>query len=41
VLPIEDTDHALQLIANSLPDLRIRTLSPYLVYVDRAAENKE
>jgi transmembrane sensor len=41
VLPIEDTDQALQLIANSLPDLRIRTLTPYLVYVDRAAENKE
>ncbi len=35
VLPIDDTDKALQLIANSLPDLRIRMLTPYFVYVDR------
>jgi transmembrane sensor len=34
VLPIDDTDRALQLIANSLPDLRIRMLTSYFVYVD-------
>lgn len=35
VLPMADTDQALQLIVNSLPALRIRMLTPYLVYVDR------
>lgn len=34
VLPLDDTGRALQLLANSFPALRIRTLSPYLVRVD-------
>lgn len=34
VLPLDNTDQALQLLANSLPTLRIRTMSPYLVFVD-------
>lgn len=34
VTPLENTDHALQLLANSLPALRVRTFSPYLVQVD-------
>lgn len=35
VLPLDDTDRALQLLAINYPALRIRTLTPYLVYVDR------
>lgn len=34
VLPLDDTDRALQLLAINYPALRIRTLTPYLVYVD-------
>lgn len=34
VLPLDDTGRALQLLANSFPALRFRTLSPYLVRVD-------
>ncbi|MDO9405504.1 MAG: FecR domain-containing protein [Polaromonas sp.] len=34
VLPLDDPDRALQLLATSLPALRIRTLTPYLVMVD-------
>ncbi|GGC01015.1 hypothetical protein GCM10007205_07840 [Oxalicibacterium flavum] len=37
VLPLEDTGQALQLLANSVPGLRIRRLTPYLVMVDRPA----
>lgn len=36
VLPLDDTDRALQLLLTSLPGLRIRTLTPYLVMVDTA-----
>lgn len=34
VLPLDDTDRALQLLADSLPALRIRTFTGYLVMVD-------
>lgn len=34
VLPLDDTDRALRLLAESLPALRVRTLTPYLVQVD-------
>lgn len=34
VLPLDDTDRALQLLINNFPGLRIRTLTPYLVVVD-------
>lgn len=34
VLPLDDTDRALQLMATSLPRLRVRTLTPWLVQVD-------
>lgn len=34
VLPLADTDRALQLLAASFPHLRIRTLTAYLVMVD-------
>lgn len=34
VLPLNDTDRSLQLLANNFPELRIRTLTPYLVIVD-------
>ncbi|SDO19372.1 FecR family protein [Rhodoferax sp. OV413] len=34
VLPLDDTDNALQLLLTSFPSLRIRTLTPYLVMVD-------
>ncbi len=37
VLPLDDTGRALQLLNNSFPMLRIRTLSPYLVRVDAPA----
>ena len=37
VLPLDDTDRALQLLAINYPALRIRTLTPDLVYVDMAA----
>jgi len=41
VLPLDDTDQALQLLANSLQNLRIRKLTPYLVQVDlHPAKNK-
>ncbi len=36
VLPLNDTDRALQLLANNFPALRIRRFSPYFVTVDRA-----
>ncbi|KAB2910801.1 MAG: histidine kinase [Dechloromonas sp.] len=35
VLPADDTDRSLQLLANNFPGLRIRTLTPYLVIVDQ------
>ncbi|MCC6301428.1 MAG: FecR domain-containing protein [Gammaproteobacteria bacterium] len=35
VLPLDDTGRALELLAASFPALRIRTLTPYLVMVDR------
>lgn len=38
VLPMAEPDQALQLLVNSLPALRIRMLTPYLVYVDRPGE---
>ncbi|QPS11429.1 FecR domain-containing protein [Delftia acidovorans] len=34
VLPLDDTDRALQLLMSSFPELRIRTLTPWLVLVD-------
>lgn len=34
VLPLDDTDRALQLLAANLPGLRVRTYTPYLVRVD-------
>lgn len=34
VSPLDDTDRALRLLAESLPALRIRTLTPFLVQVD-------
>lgn len=37
VLPLDDTDRALQLLAINYPALRIRTLTPYLIYVDMAS----
>jgi len=36
VLPLDDTDRALQLLATSLPSLRVRTITPYIVIVDTA-----
>lgn len=41
VLPLDDTDQALQLLANSLPNLRVRKLTPYLVQVDLHADTKK
>ena len=35
VLPLADTDRSLQLLANNFPALQIRTLTPYLVIVER------
>jgi len=35
VLPLSDTDRSLQLLVNNFPSLRVRTLTPYLVIVDR------
>lgn len=37
VLPLDDTDRALQLLAANLPGLRIRTYTPLLVRVDMPA----
>ncbi len=37
VLPLDDTDRALQLLLAGFPELRVRTLTPYLVWVDRPA----
>jgi len=34
VLPLDDTDRALQLLAASFPALRVRSFTPYLVLVD-------
>ncbi|MDQ8020817.1 MAG: FecR domain-containing protein [Moraxellaceae bacterium] len=34
VLPLDDTDRALQLLVTSFPQLRVRTLTPWLVLVD-------
>ena len=34
VLPLDDTDRALQLLAASLPGLRVRSYTPYFVSVD-------
>jgi transmembrane sensor len=34
VLPLDDTNRALQLLITSFPGLRVRTLTPYLVMVD-------
>lgn len=34
VLPLDDTDRALQLLVANFPQLRVRTLTPYLVLVD-------
>ncbi|WP_373925125.1 FecR domain-containing protein [Duganella sp. sic0402] len=38
VLPLDDTDRALQLLVDSLPALRVRKFSRYLVMVDAAEE---
>lgn len=37
VLPLDDTDRALQLLVDSFPGLRVRTLTPYWVRVDAPA----
>jgi transmembrane sensor len=37
VLPLDDTDRALQLLLTSLPALRVRTLTDYVVVVDAPA----
>lgn len=37
VLPLDDTDRALHLLLNSFPNLRIRTITPYVVLVDAPA----
>lgn len=37
VLPLDDTDRALQLLLTSLPTLRVRTLTDYVVVVDAPA----
>ena len=34
VLPLDDTDRALQLLVTGLPQLRVRTITPWLVRVD-------
>lgn len=34
VLPLDDTDNALQLLCNNFPELRVRTLTRYLVLID-------
>jgi transmembrane sensor len=34
VLPLDDTDRALHLLLTNFPQLRIRTVSRYLVLVD-------
>ncbi len=36
VLPLDDTDRALQLLVDNFPQLRVRTLTPWLVQVDAA-----
>lgn len=38
VLPLDDTGRALQLLVDSVPALRVRTLTPYLVWVSTDAE---
>ncbi|MDR7375817.1 ferric-dicitrate binding protein FerR (iron transport regulator) [Rhodoferax ferrireducens] len=38
VLPLDDTDRALQLLTDSLPALRVRRLTPYLVLVDAPSQ---
>lgn len=40
VLPLTDTDRALQLLVNNFPELSIRSYSPYLVTVDMAKNPK-
>jgi transmembrane sensor len=37
-LPLDDTDRAIQLLVNSIPGIRARTLTPYLVWVDKPAQ---
>lgn len=34
VLPLGDTDRALQLLANNFPQLRVRTITPWVVVID-------
>ncbi|WP_332740379.1 FecR family protein [Hydrogenophaga sp.] len=36
VLPLDDTDRALQLLASSFPQLRVRTVTPWVALVDSA-----
>ncbi|MFT3811944.1 MAG: FecR domain-containing protein [Acidovorax sp.] len=36
VLPLDDTNRALRLLADNFPQLRVRTLTPWIVLVDRA-----
>lgn len=38
VLPLDDTDQALRLLAGNFPQLRVRTFSDYLVIVDAVPE---
>jgi transmembrane sensor len=37
VLPLDDTDRALQLLVDNFPGLRVRTVTPWLVLVDADA----
>lgn len=39
VLPLDDTDRALRLLQRNFPQLRLRTLGPYLVWVSQAGED--
>lgn len=38
VLPLDDTDRALQLLQDNFPTLRVRRLTPYLLWVNQPAD---
>jgi len=38
VLPLNDSDRAVQLLVNNFPELRVRTVTPYLLAVDLAPQ---
>lgn len=39
VIPLDDTTSSLQLLQNNYPSMRVRTVTPYLVYVDMQPAN--